>query len=80
MGRGPLPQDASAPPSGRVKTLLGLIRTMVVTLPPALRIQLAGAMRSMVDEFEQQAMADYDRANPPESGTPYTYTTTGTSR
>jgi len=80
MVRGPLPLQGGAKPPGRVLAALHILQTMVASLPAEIRLQLAGAVRTWVDEFERQALSDFDRQNPPPAGGPNTYTTSGWSR
>jgi hypothetical protein len=44
-------------------------------------LQLAGALRGWLDEFEASARQDFERVNPPRNDyAGHTYTTTGQSR
>ena len=82
MGRGPIPLEAGAGSTASAKVLgiMTLLQTLVMSLPPELRLQLSAALRSWLDGFEDQARQDFDRQHPPAPQGRPTWTTTGRTR
>jgi len=81
MPRGPELPAGGSPVSSKVLGILRGLQLAVMMLPAELRLQLAGALRGWLDEFEQSARQDFERVNPPRNDyAGHTYTTTGQSR